>query len=226
MKLNAITQVIMRRCVMACCCGIVLFALASAANAQTGEQAQGTAAVAPAPARTLFWIQDPWSGKAVRSTYPAPDQSLWDAKQVKDYAVALRTKYPPALGLLVIKDLNVEVPIYNGTDDFILDRGAGRIKGMARMNEDGNLGISAHRDSFFRGLKDIEMGDVILVQSAYGVVKYAVSNIKIVPKSDVSVLAPVKQKTLTLVTCYPFYHVGAAPERMIVTALPVVAPLE
>jgi LPXTG-site transpeptidase (sortase) family protein len=92
---------------------------------------------------------------------------------------------------------------------------------MAKMDEDGNLGISAHRDSFFRGLKDIELGDVVLVQSAHGVEKYAVSDVKIVPKDDISVLAPVEQKTLTLVTCYPFYHVGAAPQRFIVTALPV-----
>ncbi len=224
MKSRAITQEIMRGCVMVFFCGIALFALSSPANAQTGQQAQGNGA--DAPARTYFWIRDPWTGEKVLSSYPAPDQSLWDAKQIKDYEAAQKAEYPPPLGLLIIKDLNIEVPIYNGTEEHILDRGAGRIKGMARMNEDGNLGISAHRDSFFRVLKDIEMGDEVLVQSAHGVVKYAVSNIKIVPKEDISVLAPVETKTLTLVTCYPFYHVGAAPQRMIVTALPVVNPLE
>ncbi len=65
------------------------------------------------------------------------------------------------------------------------------------------------------------MGEVIDVQTVYGVDRYKVTDINIVPKDDVSVLKPVDRKTLTLVTCYPFYHVGAAPERFIVTALPV-----
>ena len=59
------------------------------------------------------------------------------------------------------------------------------------------------------------------MQSTYGVEKYEVSHIKVVPKSDVSVLDPTTQKTLTIVTCYPFYFIGNAPERLIVTALPV-----
>lgn len=82
---------------------------------------------------------------------------------------------------------------------------------MAKIGEDGNLGISADRDSFSHGLKDIESGDEFLVQSAHGVEKYEVTNIKFVPRNDIRVLAPVDHKTLTLLNCYPFYHVGAAP---------------
>ena len=189
-------------------CGLLALASATPASAQSAE-------------RHFVWIQDPWTGESVLTSFHDPDQSLWDATQIKDYEEALEADFPPPLGLLIINDLNIEVPIYNGTEEHILDRGAGRIKGMAKMDDNGNLGISAHRDSFFRGLKDIELGEVILVQSAHGVEKYTVSNINIVPKEDVSVLAPVDQKTLTLVTCYPFYHVGAAPKRFIVTALPV-----
>jgi len=198
----------------------LLFAPVSPARAESGQQATGNGTNPQTSDRTFVWIRDPWTRETVLTSYRDPDQSLWDATQIKDYEEALLAEYPPPLGLLIINDLNIEVPIYNGTDEHILDRGAGRIKGMAKMGEEGNLGISAHRDSFFRGLKDIEMGDVILVQSAHGVEKYEVSNINIVPKDDISVLAPVQQKTLTLVTCYPFYHVGAAPQRFIVTALP------
>ena len=198
----------------------VLFASLLPARAEPGQHAAGNGANPPTSDRTFVWIRDPWTRETVLTSYRDPDQSLWDATQIEDYEEALLAEYPPPLGLLIINDLNIEVPIYNGTDEHILDRGAGRIKGMAKMDEEGNLGISAHRDSFFRGLKDIEMGDVILVQSAHGVEKYEVSNVNIVPKDDVSVLAPVDQKTLTLVTCYPFYHVGAAPQRFIVTALP------
>ena len=226
MRIRAVTEKSLKRCVMAAVCGLALLASSTPASAETVPQDPGTGAGAVSSVRTQFWIQDPWTGESVLSSYAAPDQSLWDASQIKDYEAALKAEYPPPLGLLTIKDLNIEVPIYNGTDEHILDRGAGRIKGMARMNGEGNLGISAHRDSFFRGLKDIEEGDIVLVQSVYGVEEYAVSNINIVPKEDVSVLAPVQQKTLTLVTCYPFYHVGAAPQRMIVTALPVSNPMK
>jgi len=202
-------------------CGTALLALPRPAAAETGQQAQENGAGSQTAARNFVWIRDPWTGETVLTSYTEPDESLWDAQQIKDYEEALKIDYGPPLGLLIIEDLNIQVPIYNGTDEHILDRGAGRIKGMAKMDEDGNLGISAHRDSFFRGLKDIEKGDIVLVQSAHGVEKYAVSDIRIVPKSDVSVLEPVDHKTLTLVTCYPFYHVGAAPKRFIVTALPV-----
>jgi len=226
MTFVTISQRLSRLCAITILCTVAPFAAALPASAETGRQAQASQADTQTPARTFIRIRDPWSGETVLTSFPEPDQSLWDATQIKDYEAALKEEFPPPLGLLVINDLNIEVPIYNGTEEHILDRGAGRIKGMAKMNEDGNLGISAHRDSFFRSLKDIELGDVVLIQSAYGVEKYAVSDIKIVPKDDVSVLAPVDQKTLTLVTCYPFYHVGAAPERYIVTALPVPDPIE
>ncbi len=225
MKFCLIRQTGCRR-VLASLLGITVVALASPALAENGQQAEADVSRSQAAEQSWVWIQDPWAGDSILTSVRAPDQSLWDATQIRDYEAALQADYPPPLGILTINELNIQVPIFNGTDDHILDRGAGRIKGMAKMHEDGNLGVSAHRDSFFRSLKDIELGDEILVQSTYGVEKYAVSNINIVPKADASVLAPVDQKTLTLVTCYPFYHVGHAPERYIVTALPVPDVLE
>jgi sortase A len=192
----------------------LLFAAAVAAEIPTGP-AGSNAAV------SRFWIQDPWTGKSVLTAVRQPDQSLWDPTQVRDYEAALKADYPPPLAVLTISDLDIQVPVYNGTEERILDRGAGRIKGMARPGEAGKLGISAHRDSFFRGLKDIETGDEIYLQSTQGVERYAVSDIKIVPKEDASVLAQTQQKTLMLVTCYPFYYTGHAPQRFIVTAKPV-----
>jgi sortase A len=156
----------------------------------------------------------------------APDYSLWDATQIKDYEAALQEDYPPPLAVMTISKIGLQVPVYNGTSEHILDRGAGRIKGMGRTGEDDNLGISAHRDSFFRGLKDLAEGDDILLQTTHGVDRYVVSDIDIVPKEDASVLHVEDGKMLTLVTCYPFYHVGHAPERMIVTAFPKVEPIE
>lgn len=186
--------------------------------------AQGAATVesaSAAPQADLVWIQDPWLGESQLTMVREPDFSLWDASQVADYEAALQADYPPPLGVLTISALGIQVPVYNGADERILDRGAGRIKGMGRMDGLGNLGISAHRDSFFRGLKDIQPGHEILVQTTRGVDRYAVSGIDIVDKHDHSVLEETGDRRLTLVTCYPFYYVGHAPKRFIVTALPV-----
>lgn len=167
------------------------------------------------------WIQDPWTGESVLTTVRPPDYSLWDRTQITDYEAALEADYPPPLAILTIEALGIQVPVWNGADEHVLDRGAGRIKGMAKPGEEGNFGISAHRDSFFRALKDIEQGTEILVQTPHGVDRFTVSEIEIVPKHDSSVLELTDDKRLTLVTCYPFYHVGHAPERYIITALPV-----
>ena len=112
------------------------------------------------------------------------------------------------------------MPVYNGTEEHVLDRGAGRLKGLARPGEAGHLVISAHRDSFFRSLEGIQAGDEVLVQSAGKVEKYRVQGTRIVPMDDVSVLERTDEPRLTLVTCYPFYFEGSAPDRFIVTAVP------
>ena len=122
------------------------------------------------------------------------------------------------MAILTIDRMNLQVPIWNGTGDLVLNRGAGRIKGTATMDEGGNLGLSGHRDGFFRGFKDIEMGDEIKIQTTRGVQNYEVSSIYIVPKEDISPLAPSDEKIITVVTCYPFYFVGHAPKRLIVKA--------
>ena len=199
-------------------CALALFLLAPSALL-----AQGSAA---APDRDLVWIQDPWLGENLLTTVRDPDYSLWDPTQVTDYEAALEADYPPPLGVLTISTLNIQVPVFNGSDERVLDRGAGRIKGMGRMDGVGNLGISAHRDSFFRALKDIREGEEILLQNTRGVDRYVVSNIRIVDKHDHGVLEKTGDRRLTLVTCYPFYYAGHAPKRFIVTALPAADVVE
>jgi sortase A len=112
--------------------------------------------------------------------------------------------------------LNVKAPVYNGTDEVNLNRGVGRIKGTSRFSVPGNVGIAGHRDGFFRALKDIEVGDTVDMLTFQGKSEFVVSSITIVDPSDVSVLAPTDDATITLVTCYPFYFVGHAPKRYIV----------
>ena len=149
---------------------------------------------------------------------PAPDAELWDQRRITAYKESLETAGSPPLAVLNIDRLQLAVPVYDGTDEFNLTRGAGRIEGTARVDAEGNLGIAAHRDSFFRPLKDIEVGDRMELKTAGGTVTYAVASIEIVEPEDISVLAPTLERTLTLVTCYPFYYVGHAPKRFIVKA--------
>ena len=110
--------------------------------------------------------------------------------------------------------------MFEGTDDLALNRGVGWIAGTARPGEagNGNIGIAGHRDGFFRGFKDILLGDEVELSTLEGVSFYAVDSIEIVSPDNVTVLRPRGVPSLTLVTCYPFYFVGDAPQRFIVHA--------
>jgi sortase A len=163
-------------------------------------------------------FENPSSGELVQMTVAAPDQELWTEKRVAEYRESLKVDADPPLAVMSIDKLNIQVPVYDGANDFNLNRGVARIKGTATIDAAGNLGIAGHRDGFFRGLKDIAMGDRIELQTTRGEVMFTVSSIEIVEPSDVSVLAPTTERTITLVTCYPFYFVGHAPKRYIVTA--------
>ena len=147
-----------------------------------------------------------------------PDQALWSESRKQQYELARQAVDGPPVAVLSIEHLGIEVPVYDGTSEDVLNRGVGRIEGTARVDHEGNLGIAGHRDSFFRPLKDIEIGDMMELQTGDGIVTYAVSSIEIVEPEDVFVVAPTSERTLTLVTCYPFYYVGHAPKRYIVKA--------
>jgi LPXTG-site transpeptidase (sortase) family protein len=199
---------------------IVLLMGFSQANAETPPADEGGWASYVPAVKYPIWIQNPWTSESVLTYVEEPNTELWNGQRIKDYEESLTADSAPPLGVLTIRSLDIQAPIYNGTDEFALNRGAGRIRGMAKIDEDGNLGISGHRDGFFRGLKDIKEGDEIEIQTTRGAQSYAVSSITIVPKSDISPLTPTDDKTLTIVTCYPFYFVGNAPKRYIVKATP------
>jgi sortase A len=122
------------------------------------------------------------------------------------------------LGILRIPRVHLEVPVLDGTEELTLNHAVGRIRGTARLGERGNIGIAGHRDSFFRGLKDVRVGDSLELETLNGSETYTVDEIQIVSPDDVSVLQPRAVSSLTLVTCYPFYYVGSAPQRYVVTA--------
>jgi sortase A len=148
----------------------------------------------------------------------APDQSLWGQNRVAAYRAALTAAPETPLAVLEIPKLELRVPVFDGTSELALNRGAGRIEGTAAVDARGNVGLAGHRDGFFRALKDIALGDAIEMTSLNGTTKYRVTELLIVEPSDVFVLYPTEDATLTLVTCYPFYFVGDAPQRFIVKA--------
>jgi sortase A len=161
----------------------------------------------PPPPRELTW-----SGKV--------DMALWSPGRVKAYKVALEQKTPPTLAILRIPRLELEVPVYDGTTDAVLDLAAGRIEGTALPGTVGNVGIAAHRDGFFRILKDLKEGDALVLDTPVATETYRVEWIRITTPDDVSVIDSTPDPAVTLVGCFPFYHRGPAPQRFIVRAVP------
>jgi sortase A len=146
------------------------------------------------------------------------DFRLWSVKRVVAYKESLAKKTDAPLAVLRIPKISLEVPIFNDTDDLTLNRGVGRILGTAQVGQPGNLGIAGHRDGFFRGLQSIVTGDAVELARPGHTDRYTVTQIRIVTPEDTYVLDPTPGSTLTLVTCFPFYFVGNAPKRYVVTA--------
>jgi len=159
--------------------------------------------------------------RALASPAGTPDQSLWSPVRVNAWRQAIGEPVPAPLAVLRIPKIRLEVPVLPGTDDHTLDRAAGHIEDTPQPGMDGNSGIAGHRDGFFRGLKDITPGDMIELDTLQGTDVYRVERTWVVKPEDVSVLDPTPTPALTLVTCYPFYFVGSAPQRFIVRAVRV-----
>jgi sortase A len=125
------------------------------------------------------------------------------------------------IGRLEIPRLDIKAIIREGDDDATLRHAVGHISSTAAPGEVGNVALAAHRDTFFRPLRNIRKNDRIIVSTLDGTYEYMVQTTKIVSPSDVSVLKASAAKELTLVTCYPFYYVGSAPRRFVVHATQV-----
>jgi len=130
---------------------------------------------------------------------------------------------PPALdggliGRIEIPRLGLSAIVMEGIGAKTLRRAVGHIPGTALPGQPGNVGISGHRDTFFRPLRNIRQNDIITLTTLLGEFRYRVVSTKIVRPDNVAVLDPGNNEVLTLVTCYPFYFVGPAPTRFIVRA--------
>ena len=140
------------------------------------------------------------------------------------HAALVAASLPPVIGpdgligRIEILRLGVSAVVVEGTGDPALRRAAGHIVGTGLPGQPGNIGIAGHRDTFFRPLRNIQNDDIITLTTRGGSYRYRVVSTKIVDPDNVSVLNSDGGELLTLVTCYPFYYVGSAPERFIVRA--------
>ena len=122
------------------------------------------------------------------------------------------------IGLLRVPRLHLSAVVAEGDDDRTLSVAIGHLPDTPLPWHEGNSAIAAHRDTFFRALRDVKIGDELVFSTAEGSLRYVVRGTRVVQPTDLSVLAPTPNSTLTLITCYPFSFLGHAPKRFIVRA--------
>ena len=152
----------------------------------------------------VFQIYDRWTFPGALNRENSP------AKEIPEI--------PSLIGQLEIPAIDLSVMVRRGTDEWTLNRAAGYIEGTALPWEQGNFAIAGHRDGVFRPLKGISRNDLVRLSTFKGTYQYRVDRIQIVEPTDNRVLAPSAKAEITLVTCYPFYFIGDAPKRFVVTA--------
>jgi sortase A len=158
------------------------------------------------------------------TTYVVVDARAYQAIEEARFTDARATPGPhlvakgDVIGEMKIPRLGLETIVVQGESAKILRRAVGHLPETPLPGEPGNVALAGHRDGFFRPLRNIQLGDAISLDTLDGEFVYRVESTEVVLPSDVQVLQPSRENTLTLVTCYPFYYVGAAPKRFIVRA--------
>ena len=144
-----------------------------------------------------------------------------DQSRQLDHAEKLNGRAPPsglAIGRVKIPRIGLEAIVVQGDSDPILRLAVGHIPGTALPGQPGNMVLAGHRDTFFRALRNVHIGDRIVIESPDGSYEYEVESASIVAPTDLSVLRNSGSKELTLITCYPFSWIGSAPDRFVVRA--------
>lgn len=156
------------------------------------------------------------------------DQSTKDVvellKKTKGNPIA-KSDFTPdfgeGVGMLSIGKIDAEIPIIEGTSEYDLKKGVGHYEGTSYPLDDDQIVLSGHRDTVFRRMKEVEIGDIMTVNMPYGDFDYRVVNTRIVDAEDRTIIVPHDKETLTVTTCHPFSYVGNAPNRYIIDAEPI-----
>jgi len=166
-----------------------------------------------------FFVQADVPEVTVKEEEPVP-QSVSQAKEEKkeEEKAELYTEYPSVgetFGELIIPKISSSLPIVEGTDEDELERGVGHYANSVLPGEKDNSVLSGHRDTVFRRLGEVGVGDLLIVKTTAGEFTYKVRQVRIVDADDRTVIVPKPRATLTVTTCYPFDYIGDAPERYI-----------
>lgn len=120
-----------------------------------------------------------------------------------------------ALGVIIFKN-GKRVAIYNNPSDYNMDRGIGKLINNAVLNESGNSILLGHRETGMYELRNVEVGDIIEIETDEKKVKYKVENTYVTEKDDPYPYKSTSDLRITLITCYPFIYNGNAPKRFVV----------
>jgi sortase A len=154
--------------------------------------------------------------------YQAYEQSKFEDVSIKEPPVLLVEG--GVIGEIQVPRLQLKAIVVQGDSHTILRRAVGHIPETALPGTLGNVVLAGHRDTFFRPLRNIRLGDAITLKTPDGAFQYLVESTEVVPASAVEVLNATTGRTLTLITCYPFDYIGPAPNRYVVRARELVSP--
>ena len=158
------------------------------------------------------------------SVYVVVDAQAYQAyEQAKFESVSTEEPSPPlveggVIGEIQVPRLHLKAIVVQGDSHTILRRAVGHIPETALPGKPGNVALAGHRDTFFRPLRNVRLGDTITLKTPTGNFQYLVESTQVVPASNVEVLNASSGRTLTLITCFPFDYLGAAPNRFVVRA--------
>lgn len=163
--------------------------------------------------------------EAAKRTLPIKEAALPSKEHPAEKPIIPVFKTGDIIGILEIPALKAELPIIEGTDEEELEKGVGHYAGTVFPGQKDQILLSGHRDTVFRKIGELKIGDELVVKMPYGDFTYEIIDSFIVDADDTTVIKPTApEEILTLSTCYPFYFVGSAPERYILTAKRVEAP--
>ena len=173
--------------------------------------------------RVQEWL---YQRSAEREMRRVPTSTPETEKKGQSGSTAIEDQNAPSFpARLEVPRLGLSALVKQGVDDATLRRAVGHVPESAAPGASGNTALAGHRDTFFRPLKKVRLGDRVRITTPRGVHEYVVRETKVVGPADVSVLRPTREKTLTLITCYPFNFIGSAPKRFIVRASSVETPI-
>ena len=159
--------------------------------------------------------------KLIISGDDKPKGSAINNDEPQEMREGFRAATGDIIGVLSIPRLEVELPIIEGTHEDELAIGVGHYSKTAFPTDGKQILLSGHRDTVFRQLGQLEIGDVFEVEMEYGTFVYLIAETFIVDADDTTVIDySIDEEVLTVSTCYPFNFIGSAPERYIINAKP------